>query len=103
MPVPIANAIPAEVAVPAFTLRLPKRLPRTQLPAAPLAFQTMDLTAAPRKPELTSETSSTIPTTAAVISKPTQSLITSKTGFQRTAGLRIFGPGQRAGIRVVRM
>jgi hypothetical protein len=92
-----SSAAIAEV-ISGSALRLP-----AQRAAAPLGFQTMVANAAPRSPDLTSATQATIPTTAAVISRPTQCLIAAKTGFQGGAGLRVFGPGQRAGIRVVRM
>jgi hypothetical protein len=95
---PDTPAIEGRTLQPSSPLRLP-----LQAKAAPLGFQTMGLTAASRGPELTSATSATIATTASVISKPAQSLIASKTGLQRSAGQRVFGPGQRAGIRVVRI
>jgi hypothetical protein len=81
---------------PAVPLRLPNNVK-----AVPLdPFDQTSL--APRTSELTSVTSATIPTIAAVTSRPTQSLIAAKTGRQASAGPRVFGPGQRVAFRVTR-
>jgi hypothetical protein len=70
----------------------PLKLPRQQRPA-PLGPPTIDYTSA---------TFATIPTIAAVTSSPAQSLITAKTGRQVGSGPRVFGPGLRTAVRVVR-
>jgi hypothetical protein len=72
----------------------PLKLPRQQRPA-PLGSRTIDYTN-------TSATLATIPTIAAVTSSPAQSLITAKTGRQVGSGPRVFGPGSRTAVRVVR-
>jgi|SRR6516165_12444447 len=68
------------------------RLPR-QLRAVPLGTLTTDFSSA---------TFATIPSLAAVTSRPTQSLITAKTGVQTGPGLRVLGPGSRVAVRVLR-
>jgi hypothetical protein len=70
------------------------KLPHQQRPA-PLGSRTIDYTN-------TSATLATIPTIAAVTSSPAQSLITAKTGRQVGSGPRVFGPGSRTAVRVVR-
>ena len=69
----------------------PLKLPRQQK-SAPVAARTIDYAGV----------TSTIPTSAAVTSKPAQSLITAKTGMQIGPGSRVFGPGSRTAVRVVR-
>jgi hypothetical protein len=70
----------------------PLKLPRQQR-SAPLGPPTIDYTNA---------TLATIPTIAAVTSSPAQSLIAAKTGRQPGSGPRVFGPGSRTAVRVVR-
>jgi hypothetical protein len=83
---------------PVASLRLPQNLkPALRLPQnlkpAPLGSLTTDFSSA---------TFATVPSLAAVTSRPTQSLITAKTGTQIGPGSRVLGPGSRFAVRVLR-
>jgi hypothetical protein len=64
-----------------------------QLKAAPLGSLSTDYSGA---------TFATVPSVAAVVSKPTQSLVGAKTGIQIGPGRYVLGSGGRIGLRVFR-